>query len=94
MTTVPHLEKGTPEEAGLVPDRLREVEALLDEGMETGVFPGAVALVARGGVVGWHEARGFAQVRPQVRPAVPETIYDLASLTKVLAALPAVLALV
>ncbi|MDQ7843170.1 MAG: serine hydrolase domain-containing protein [Armatimonadota bacterium] len=88
------LRSGTPEEAELDPGRLAAVEALLAEGVRDGVFPGAVALVARGGVVGWQHAAGWAQLTPSQRPAAPDTIYDLASLTKVTAALPVALALV
>lgn len=79
--------------AALRPDCLREVETLLDEGIAGGVFPGAVALLARGDRVGWQIARGDAQVIPSRRPAALDTLYDLASLTKVVAALPVAVAL-
>ncbi|HXF81699.1 MAG TPA: serine hydrolase [bacterium] len=88
------LRAGTPAEAGLDEGGLRALEALLAEGTRDGVFPGAVALVARGGVAGWHHAHGYAQLTPRRRPATRRTLYDLASLTKVLAALPVALALV
>ena len=78
-------------EAGLQPERLREVEALLDDGIAAGAFPGAVALVARGDAVGWQAARGDAQVVPHRRATTLETLYDLASVTKVTAALPVAL---
>ncbi|HET6781344.1 MAG TPA: serine hydrolase [bacterium] len=81
----------TPREAGLDSDRVRTIEDLIDEGIRTGVFPGAVALVARGDTVGWQSARGDAQITPERRPAALDTIYDLASLTKVIAALPVAL---
>ena len=69
------------------------IEDLIDDGIRTGVFPGAVGLVARGDVVGWQAARGDAQVTPQRRPVALDTLYDLASLTKVVAALPVALRL-
>jgi len=87
------LRAGDPAEAELDPGRLAAVEGLLAEGVRDGVFPGAVALLARGGVVGWQYACGDAQVTPARRPAALNTIYDLASLTKVAAALPVALAL-
>jgi len=80
-------------EAGLRPDRLRDLEALLEEGIAEGAFPGAVALIARGDVVGWHVARGEAEVTPSRRPAVLDTVFDLASVTKVAGALPVALSL-
>lgn len=93
MTTSPGLQPGIAEDAGLDPHRLQEVAALIDEAIEDGVFPGAVILLARGGVAGCHDARGFAQVSPAPRRVALDTIYDLASLTKVLGALPVALTL-
>lgn len=83
----------TAAEAGLQPERLRELEGLIDEGIADGAFPGAVALIARGDIVGWHVARGDAQVVPYRRGTTLETLYDLASVTKITAALPVALAL-
>lgn len=88
-----HLRDADATEAGLRPRYLRRLERLLDEGIAGGVFPGAVALIARGPLAGWHAARGDAQVIPDRCPTSLETLYDLASLTKVTAALPVALAL-
>lgn len=66
---------------------------LLEQAIADGVFPGAVALVARDGRIVRHDAYGHAQVIPVGRPMRPETVFDLASLTKVLAALPVALRL-
>ena len=87
------LRPGTETNAGLDPEGLRELEALLEEGIADGAFPGAVALIARGDLAGWHVARGDAQVVPHRRAASLDTVYDLASLTKVVAALPVALTL-
>ena len=81
----------TSREAGLDSDRVRTIEDLIDEGIRAGVFPGAVALVARGDMVGWQSAQGDAQMTPERRAAALNTIYDLASLTKVIATLPVAL---
>lgn len=55
-------------------------------------IPGAVWLAARGGKVLAHEAQGFAD--PEAGVAVTaDTLFDLASLTKVAATLPVVLRL-
>ena len=87
------LHAGTPHQAGLDPGWLPVLESLIAEGVRDGVFPGAVGLIVRGGVVGWRYAHGHAQVTPVQRPVSVDTIYDLASLTKVIAALPVALAL-
>lgn len=74
-----------------LPDRLF---SLLYRAVNDKAFPGAVCVVARRGAivaevaVGAHE---FADAAPAV---TPDTRYDLASLTKVCATLPAVLKLV
>lgn len=58
------------------------IEALLLARIEAGDFPSAVYLVARGGRVRFAGALGDAVRAPERRAATPETIYDLASLTK------------
>lgn len=59
--------------------------ALLRQGVEEGVFPGAVVLVALRGEVMLHEAAGMRQTIPEPLPAHLSVVYDLASLTKPLA---------
>lgn len=62
--------------------------------LEEGVFPGAVLLVARGEEILIQRAYGFAALIPEQRPMTPDTIFDLASLTKPLATTLAVMALI
>lgn len=62
--------------------------------VDGGVFPGAVLHVRLRGQVVYHQAFGHAALIPAREPARPETIYDLASLTKPLATTTAVLCLV
>lgn len=60
----------------------------IEAGVAQGVFPGAVALVWHAGATLYHEAHGAmaSHVAASVkdRPALRDTAYDLASLTKVL----------
>lgn len=56
--------------------------------------PGAVALVGDAQEVFFHEAYGLRQREPEVIPATPDTLYDLASLTKVVATTTAAMLLV
>lgn len=90
-TALPHLRVGSLDEARLDASLPQRGESLLLEAIASGVFPGAVVLVARKGLVAWHRAFGHAQVIPQMRPMTPETIFDLASLTKVIGTLPGAL---
>ncbi len=55
------------------------------EGVESGVFPGGVLLIAHHGKISFHKAFGFAQLLPKKIPLTTDTLFDLASLTKPLA---------
>jgi CubicO group peptidase (beta-lactamase class C family) len=55
---------------------------MLEERIAAGDFPSAVYLVAERGTVRFGDALGDAVREPVRHPATPETIYDLASLTK------------
>lgn len=72
-------------------DRIREV---IDGGIREGVFPGAVLLVARRGRVVFFESFGNRILVPRAAPMKRQTIFDLASLTKVFATTLAMMKLV
>jgi uncharacterized protein YbbC (DUF1343 family)/CubicO group peptidase (beta-lactamase class C family) len=74
--------------------RLQRLTALLEGAVAAQEAPGAVAVVARHDAVLFHQAFGYAQVVPQSDPMRPDTVFDLASLTKVVATAPCLLALV
>ncbi|HPO73986.1 MAG TPA: DUF1343 domain-containing protein [Armatimonadota bacterium] len=84
----------SPEEAGFDGKRLERLAALLEQAVAAGETPGAVALVADRQSVVFHRAFGHAQVVPRAEPMRPDTLFDLASLTKVVATAPAILLLV
>jgi CubicO group peptidase (beta-lactamase class C family) len=56
----------------------------MDRGAAGGVFPGGVLLVARGPEVAGVYTTGVTEYGRWGRPVVPGTVYDLASLTKIL----------
>ena len=66
----------------------------MQSAVDTGVFPGAVLMVRVGGRIVYHQAFGLAALIPKKEPAGPDTVYDLASLTKPLATTTAILCLV
>ena len=82
-----------PEKHGFDPERLALVNRLVQRLVEVGCFPGAVLLVARRGRVAHFKACGYAQLYPERRPMTPDAVFDLASLTKVVATTPIVLRL-
>jgi CubicO group peptidase (beta-lactamase class C family) len=61
-----------------------EIATFLGKRIEAGDFPSAVYLVAEKGEIVLHGALGHAVVEPELIEAKTDTIYDLASLTKVL----------
>jgi CubicO group peptidase (beta-lactamase class C family) len=61
-----------------------EWQAMMRWGVEDGAFPGGVLLIGNHAEILYHQAFGSAQVIPDTRPATTDTIYDLASLTKVI----------
>jgi CubicO group peptidase (beta-lactamase class C family) len=62
--------------------RFEPVRRLCQDAIADEVVPGFVVLVASGGRVQFHEAFGRRQVVPRTLPAFPDTVYDVASLTK------------
>ncbi|HEX8719174.1 MAG TPA: serine hydrolase domain-containing protein [Pyrinomonadaceae bacterium] len=62
--------------------RAAAISEMLSERIEAGDFPAAVYLVAEGGRVRFSDALGDAVREPARHAATPETIFDLASLTK------------
>lgn len=91
----PYLKSGGPQEAGLDPARTEQAFSVVEKavGDGCGMIPGAVAAIVRRGVLVGPRAYGWAVREPvQIRTA-PDTIFDLASLTKVTATAPLVLLL-
>jgi len=63
------------------------------ESVAGGDTPGVVILVGQGNRVLYRKALGSRAVTPAVEPMTTDTIFDIASLTKVVATTPAILAL-
>ncbi|SHI97902.1 CubicO group peptidase, beta-lactamase class C family [Desulfatibacillum alkenivorans DSM 16219] len=72
---------------------MEQVARIMQEGVEEGVFPGAVLLASKGGKIVFHQAFGYTD-RTHRFSATTKTIYDLASLTKPLATAACIMALV
>ena len=76
------LPTGKPEEVGIDGVRLARAFDLLRGWLDDGTLPGAVALVARRGIVIGRCAFGNAAKPPARRPIGPDTLFAVASLTK------------
>ncbi|KFZ40941.1 MULTISPECIES: serine hydrolase [Thermoactinomyces] len=89
--TRPVLQPGSPESCGMVNKPLLHMDTILRQAIRENMTPGAVLLVARKGTIVKHQAYGYAvryaddrqtPVHPPV-PARKDTIYDLASVSKI-----------
>jgi len=78
----------------LLAELARAVRAALEGAVAAGRTPGAVALIGRDGDTLCHLAVGERMVAPEVRPMEPDTVFDLASLTKPVATATVILQLV
>jgi len=67
---------------------------MFEEEIEAGTFPGAVLLVGDSRSVRFQHAYGYRALKPEREENTIDTIYDLASLTKVIATTPAVMKLI
>ena len=70
---------------------MRQLDACLRQSVACGDVPGAVVCVAHRGEVVWHAAYGAAAWVPERRAMRRDTLFDVASLTKVMATTPLVL---
>ena len=75
------------------PDRLGVLDSIVQEAIRDGQIPGAVVLVCHDGQVIYRKAFGHRSLEPRREPMTLDTIFDLASLTKVVATTTAVMQL-
>jgi len=80
--------------AGLMEERLASIDGIVEEAIHSGKTPGAVVLIGHRGQVVYRRAFGHRALEPKKRPMTVDTIFDLSSLTKVVATTPALLQLV
>ncbi len=79
-----------PEAAGINSKTLSKIEAIAQEAIEIGATPGSHVLVAKDGMVVYEYSSGYLSYENKI-PVTEQTIYDLASVTKVSATLQTVM---
>ena len=84
----------SPPDAGVDVARLAEIPPLVEQAIADKKLPGAVVLVGRGDRVVYEKAIGRRAVEPAPEPMTLDTIFDVASLTKVIATTTSVMKLV
>lgn len=87
------LPQAAPETIGLRTEQLSLIDDAVASSVQAGETPGAVVLVARHGKIGYWKAFGLRALQPQSERMTTDTIFDMASLTKVLATTPAIMLL-
>lgn len=92
--TPTRLPRQTPEQTGMAAATLDQIDELVNAGIAEGKLPGAVVMIGHRGSIVFHRAYGQRQTSPEPLPMEPDTVFDLASLTKPIATATAVMRLV
>ncbi|MCM8570071.1 serine hydrolase [Gramella jeungdoensis] len=83
---------GKPESVGMNSAKLKKIDSLVNYAIDKKMTPGAQVLIARKGKVIYQKNFGYQTYEKEL-PVTDTTIYDLASLTKILGTLPLVMEL-
>jgi CubicO group peptidase (beta-lactamase class C family) len=76
------LKRVSPQESGMDPVRLSQVDRIIEESIKTGEIPGAVLAVVRDGKMAYLKAYGNKSVYPSQEKMTVNTVFDLASVSK------------
>ncbi|MEO6882499.1 MAG: glycoside hydrolase family 3 N-terminal domain-containing protein [Bacteroidia bacterium] len=82
----------SPEEIGVSEKKLSVIDSLANEGIKEHAYPGCVVFAAKNGNVFYQKAFGYQTYDKKI-PTRTNDIYDLASLTKILATTPSIMRL-
>jgi uncharacterized protein YbbC (DUF1343 family) len=74
--------------------KLNVVDSIVTDAIREGQIPGAVVLIWHNGQIVYHKALGHRALEPRREPMTLDTVFDIASLTKVVATTTAVMELV
>jgi CubicO group peptidase (beta-lactamase class C family) len=88
------LTQTNPEAVGMLSSQLKNIDNAVTGAIKDGELPGAVVLVARRGQIAYFRAFGNRSVQPKLEPMTLDTIFDVASLTKVMVTTPSIMLLV
>jgi CubicO group peptidase (beta-lactamase class C family) len=88
------LTQSDPAAVGLLSSHLKYIDAAVQASIGAGEIPGAVVLVARHGRIAYLKSFGNRSVQPKQEAMTTDTIFDISSLTKVMATAPSIMLLV
>jgi uncharacterized protein YbbC (DUF1343 family)/CubicO group peptidase (beta-lactamase class C family) len=83
-----------PAKVSVSTQKLKAIDGEVEQEIKLRHLPGAVVLVARNGGVVWRKAYGARAVEPAREPMTTNTIFDLASLTKIVATATSIMILI
>jgi beta-N-acetylhexosaminidase len=81
-----------PESVGLRTDSLMILDEVMQTAIEDSIFPGGSIAVIKDGVLAWHKGYGYHDYA-KTRPVYETDVFDLASITKVMATTTAIMKL-
>ncbi|MEO5683403.1 MAG: glycoside hydrolase family 3 N-terminal domain-containing protein [Chitinophagaceae bacterium] len=84
ITPVRLLAEVAPSNAGLNAAKLNIIDSIANDGIKKHAFPGCVVLVAKDGNIVFDKSYGYLTY-DSTQPVYRETIYDMASVTKIMA---------
>ena len=88
------LPTSAPTAVGMSPAHLVYLDEIIEAEIAKKQLPGAVIIVGRQGKIVWRRSYGNRAIEPQPEPMTIDTIFDLASLTKVVATATSMMILV
>jgi CubicO group peptidase (beta-lactamase class C family) len=86
--------QNVPLRVGMIPGRLELIDYAVESAIREGMVPGAVVLVGCSDRIEYFKAFGNRAIKPAVEPMTKDTVFDISSLTKVIATTPSVMMLV
>jgi beta-N-acetylhexosaminidase len=88
------LRQGLPEEVGFIRDSLDVVDGIIDQAIKDSAFPGASLVIVKDGLIVHQKAYGSFDYEPYSNRVDVNTMFDLASVTKVISTTSAIMRLV
>ena len=86
------LSYNVPEEVGINSENFRRIDNVAQEGVDYKAYPGCQVLIAKDGVIIYNKSFGSLEFNGKEK-VTNEVIYDLASMTKAVATVPAIMKL-
>lgn len=93
QSKIPAKSAAAPSSKKPVSSQFKPLDVVIQDAIEQNQCPGAVVLVGHHGKVVYKKAYGMRSLEPTREPMTLDTIFDIASLTKVVATTPSVLRL-